>query len=312
MLVRFAFAFLLAAFGMGAASAQTPFRPVAVVNDSAITGYDLAQRAQIMVMLGFPNNDSDALRAQALDQLVGDRLKMQAGEALGIRPTDEGYAAGLGAFAEQAGMTAEAFVAEMGRTGITEQALRDMIDAELVWREVIRALFSNRLDVGEGEIDAELGLISQATSSAFRLQEIGLPISDGTRGEAETRALADRLSRELAAGGDFTAAARQYSRAPSAANGGEVGWVSRGQIPAELYALLSQLGAGGVSEPLPVQGGLSILKVLEVRTESGAGVDAADPAIREEVRSRIANQRAQRLAEGYLQELRRDALIEVR
>lgn len=310
MWVRFILALSMAAICVLPARAQTPFSPVAVVNDSVITGYDLAQRAQIMVLLGVPSGDTDALRAQALDQLVQDRLKLQAGERLGIRPSDEGYANGLAAFAEQAGVTPEVFVSRMTSTGITEQALRDMINAELVWREVIRALFLSRLDVGDSEIDSELGLISQTAGVAYRIQEIGLPLAEGGRTEAETRALADRLSRELRAGGDFAAAARQYSRSPSAPNGGDVGWAGPSQVPPDVYALLGELGPGGVSDPLPVPGGITILKVLDTRTESGT--DSSDPGIRDELRSRIVNQRAQRLAEGYMQELRRDALIEVR
>ncbi len=64
---------MLGAIGLAAvllsaapAPAQTMFRPVAIVNDSATTGFDLAQRAQILVALGFPTANPDALRAASL------------------------------------------------------------------------------------------------------------------------------------------------------------------------------------------------------------------------------------------------------
>ncbi len=294
------------------AAAQTPFRPVAVVNDSAITGYDLAQRAQLMVALGYPTENVDALRAQALDQLVQDRLKLEAGRDIGILPSDEAYAEGLAAFAQQAGMTPEAFIARMADSGVTESALRDLIQAEMVWRSVIRARFGSRVDVAEGEIDAEIELLGQGTTSSFRLQEIGLPFTDGGRNEAQTRALANRLYSELSAGGDFEAAARRYSRSPSASNGGDVGWVSRRQMPDELFTALQGLGVGDLTPPLPVPGGVTILKIVEMRTEASGGLDPSDPELRDQIRNRIAAQRSARLAEGFLQELRRDALIEVR
>lgn len=314
MFVRYLAAVLLA--GLAAAPAATaesvtPFRPVAVVNDSAITGYDLAQRAQLMVMLGFPASDSEALRAAALDQLVQDRLKLQAGRELGIVPTEETYADGLALFAEQTGMTVENFVAQLSRAGITERALRDMLEAELVWRDVIRARFISRLDVAESEIDAELALTGETGATSYRIREIGLPLNGDGRTEAETRALADRLARDLAAGGDFAAAARRYSRAPSAGDGGDVGWIGRNQLPPEIYEAIATLSPGQVSAPLPVPGGVTIVKIDDIRTDAAdAGLDA--PGLRDEIRNRIANQRAARLAEGYLQELRRDALIEVR
>lgn len=297
---------------LSVAQAQTPFRPVAVVNDDAITGYDLAQRAQIMVILGVPTTDPELLRAQALDQLVQDRLKIQAGKAIGIVASEESYQQGLAAFAEQAGMSAEAFAAQMTSRGVSEQALRDFVNAEVIWRNVVQARFASRFDVAEAEIDAEIALVSQGSNSSYRLLEIGLPMADDGRTEAETRALAARLYQELSAGGDFTAAARRYSRAPSAANGGDVGWINRGQMPRDLSIALDQLQPGQLTQPLEVPGGLSIIKVVEVRADSTGGIDASDPELREQVRRRIAGQRSGRLAEGYLQELRRDALIEVR
>src|SRR5699024_5474073 len=38
---------------MGTPATQTPFRPVAVVNETPITGFDLAQRVQILTALGY-------------------------------------------------------------------------------------------------------------------------------------------------------------------------------------------------------------------------------------------------------------------
>ena len=69
-----------------APSTQTMFRPVAVVNDSAITGYDLAQRAQLLAALGFPVASPEALKEEALNRLVDDRLKLQEAKRFGITP----------------------------------------------------------------------------------------------------------------------------------------------------------------------------------------------------------------------------------
>ena len=290
--------------------AQTLFRPVAVVNDSAITGFDLAQRAQIMVALGFSAASPDALRAEALDNLVEDRLKLQAGEQLGIRPTPEIVEVGISEFAKQSNVTPAEFRALMNSQGVTEQALEDLAASEVIWLQVVRARFASRVQPGEGEIDAELGLIEQRTAFEFRIQEIGLPLNDESRSEAQTRALAEQLYSELSQGGDFGEAVARYSRAPSAATGGNVGWVTTQRMPPDLLQALTELEVGQVSRPLPVAGGLSIVKVLEKRS---SGVSAnQDPNLRDRVRNRLINERSARLADGLLQEMRRDALIEVR
>lgn len=305
---------LLAALMMGAvippAAAQTLFRPVAVVNDAAITGFDLAQRAQILVALGFASASPDALRAEALDQLVEDRLKLQAGKRIGITPSPELIAVGVDSFAQQSNLSAAEFRALMSSQGVTDQALDDLVVAEIIWLQVVRARFRSRVEPGEAEIEAELALTERRSALEFRIQEIGLPLAADGRTEAETRALAEDLTRSLNAGGDFLAAVSRYSRSPSAANGGNVGWVTTERMPPDLLRALTELEVGQVSQPLPVAGGISIIRLQE-RREGQRNAATRGPS-REAIRERLINQSSTRLAEGLLQEMRRDALIEIR
>lgn len=294
------------------APAQTMFRPVAVVNDSAITGFDLAQRAQILVALGFNTASPDALRAEALERLVEDRLKLQEATRLGLSADANSINAGIEELAKRSGMSVDAFQAAMGNQGVTEQALSDMVSADIVWRELVRGRFSRRVEPGEVEIDAEITVLQERAGVSYRVAEIGLPVGEDGRSEADTSALADRLYTALSQGGDFAAAVRQYSRAPSAARGGDVGWISTLQMPPDLSAELSQLEPGQLSPPFPVAGGISILKLIEKRVDNAETLDASNPELRDRIRNRLSSQRTSRLAEGLLQELRRDALIELR
>ncbi len=294
------------------APAQTMFRPVAVVNDSAITGFDLAQRAQILIALGFPTASPDALRAESLEQLIEDRLKLQEGARLGLTAGADSINAGIEEFADRSGISADEFRTAMSTQGVTELALNDMVSAEMVWRQVVRGRFARRVEPGEAEIDAEIALVQQRAGVSYRIAEIGLPTDDAGRSAAETRALARKLYASLSQGGDFAAAVRTYSRAPSAPSGGEVGWVSTVQMPPDLAGLLSRLSPGQVGEPFPVAGGISILKLIEKRIDAANTIDASNPELRDRVRNRLSGQRAARLAEGLLQELRRYALIEMR
>ena len=292
--------------------AQTMFRPVAVVNDSAITGFDLAQRAQILIALGFPTASPDALRAESLERLIEDRLKLQEGARLRLSADADSIDAGIEEFANRSGLSVDEFRTAMSTQGVTELALNDMVSAEMVWRQVVRRRFARRVEPGEAEIDAEIALVQQRAGVSYRIAEIGLPAGDEDRSMDETQALAETLYASLSQGGDFAAAVRTYSRAPSAARGGEIGWISTAQMPPDLAETLSGLSPGQVSRPFPVAGGVTILKLIERRADAASRIDASDPALRDRVRNRLSNQRTARLAEGLLQELRRDALIELR
>ncbi|MEM7189238.1 MAG: peptidylprolyl isomerase [Pseudomonadota bacterium] len=292
------------------ADAQTRFRPIAVVNDSAITGFDLAQRAQLMVTLGFQAASPDALRAEALDQLVQDRLKLQAGRQIGITPDDQYLEEGLGQIARSQDITVPELQALMSAQGVTKMALDDFATAQSIWGQVVRARFASRIQPGEGEIDAEMGILQGNEAFQYKILEIGLPLNSRGRSEADTRALAEQLYDALNNGGKFADAVAQYSEAPSAARGGDVGWVTTQRMPPDLQRALGSMEVGQVSRPLSVPGGLSLLKLLDKRSSGSSPSD--DVELRERVRQQLVRRKSARLAEGLLQELRRDALIDVR
>ncbi|HLS18822.1 MAG TPA: peptidylprolyl isomerase [Paracoccaceae bacterium] len=285
---------------------ETPFQPVAIVNDVPITGFDLGQRAQILLALGFPRSDQEGLRQEALNQLIDERLKLQATRDMNIEITPEMIEGGIEAFAEQTGMSADAFRARLKAQGVSDQALNDMARAEIGWLQVIRARFSDRVTPDDADVEAELARMGGA-GAEYHVLEIGLPFDAAGRSEAETRELAEELSRSLNSGSSFEQAVARYSASPSAERGGDVGWISTERMPPELRQALAGLEIGQVSRPLPVSGGVSILKLVDKR--SGGGISDAD---REAVTSRMMNERGARLAEGLLQELRRDALITIR
>jgi peptidyl-prolyl cis-trans isomerase SurA len=294
------------------APAQTMFRPVAVVNDSAITGFDLAQRAQILIALGFPTASPDALRAESLERLIEDRLKLQEATRRGVAADADSINAGIEEFSKRSGLSPDEFRTAMGTQGVTEQALNDMVSVEIVWRKVVRGRFSRRVEPGGAEIDAEIALMQERAGVSYRVIEIGLPVGDAGRSEAENNALAETLYNSLSAGSDFSAAVSKYSRSPSAARGGDVGWVSTLQMPPELATILNEILPGQVARPFQVAGGISILKLIDKRIDTEDVLDTNDPELRGRIRRRLANQRTARLAEGLLQELRRDAHIEMR
>jgi peptidyl-prolyl cis-trans isomerase SurA len=66
-------------------------------------------------------------------------------------------------------------------------------------------------------------------------------------------------------GASFAGYARQYSEASTAAVGGDLGWVRPEQLPEPIAAQLRSMGPGQVSQPIPVQGGFSIVAVQDTR-----------------------------------------------
>ncbi|MEL6773865.1 MAG: hypothetical protein AAFP23_03825, partial [Pseudomonadota bacterium] len=112
-----------------AATAQTPFRPVAVVNDSAITGFDIDQRMRILRLLGFPTASVEALQQAALNELIEDRLKLSEGARIGLNPTPDGVAGGYDDVASSIEVATPELRTLLSNQGITEQAMDDFVAA---------------------------------------------------------------------------------------------------------------------------------------------------------------------------------------
>jgi peptidyl-prolyl cis-trans isomerase SurA len=85
---------------------------------------------------------------------------------------------------------------------------------------------------------------------------------------------AKQLITQIQQGAPFPAVARQFSASPTAANGGDAGWVSPGEMPPEVDAALEQLRPGQLSAPIPVRDGVYIVYLREKR--SGAKTALVD------------------------------------
>lgn len=297
---------LLLVVPLAPAVAQNPYSPAITVNDSAITHRDIAQRVRLLEALGARGD----LRALAAEQLVEDRVKLQAGRALGIELPEDALLAGLDEFAAARGLGVDDVLQILVARDIDRQAMDDFIESGIVWREVVQSRFRQRALPSEADLDVALNIAVNTPVEVLELSEIALPFEE--RGEAETVAFAERLSRDLNRGAvSFTNAVRSYSRSGSAAQGGRLPPVPARQLPEALRAQVLLLQPGRVTPPLPISGGLAILRLEAVRAvpRAAASEDLPDEEIRNQLREEMFLQRITSFGQGYLQELLSDALI---
>lgn len=113
---------------------------------------------------------------------------------------------------------------------------------------------------GEAELTAayEAAKSKLTVPRGFKLAQIYI---------ASDKAKLDGVLKQLKAkNADFAAIARNSSEeAASAAQGGEIGWLTEEQIQPEIREKLPKLVLGAVSEPISLKDGLHILKVLDIR-----------------------------------------------
>lgn len=268
---------MLAGYGVPMTSlAQTAFAPVVVVNDDVITYYDVDQRARLLQLNGAAPGPQ--LNGAALEALIDDRLRVQAGERFEMAASEAELNAAVDEFAGRLGVDRQTAMARINQLGVDDATLTDFLRAQVLWRELINRRFSSRATPSELELNQEIELAASGKTQSFRLSEIALPTGQGQ--EAQARQLMQRILSELRNGADFAALARRYSRTPSASNGGDVGWVPLTTLPAQLGELIASTPAGSVTPPFEVPGGLSIYRVADTREEAPPWARASEVSLR--------------------------------
>lgn len=243
--------------GAGSAQAQNPFEAVIKVNDLAITRYEVAQRARMLQLFRAPGDPVKLAR----EQLIEDRLKLDAATTAGFVLEDEQLAAGMEEFASRANMDAEQMIGSLEQAGVDASTYREFVRAGLTWREFSRARFVPRIEVTEDDVNRTRLSLSGGSSIRVLLSEIIMPLSGGNPQTIQDRA--NRIS-EYTTEAEFAAAARRYSATASAGRGGRMEWVAVDDLPEGLRPVVLGLAPGEVSDPLPLQGAIALFQLRDI------------------------------------------------
>ncbi|AYV47885.1 peptidylprolyl isomerase [Caulobacter flavus] len=255
----------------------------AVVNDDIISSYDLMQRMRLlMVTSGLQPTQENLpqLEQEALRSLIDEHVQMQElrrverEQKITIISTDKEVDEEIASIAQGNKMTGEQLLASLAAQGVSADTWRAQIRAESSWQNWISGRYGSRLRIGEDQIKAfERRLADSASKPQYQVSEVFI---DAVRVGGPEVALngARQLVAQMQQGAPFAAVARQFSAAATAANGGDAGWVSPGEMPAEVDTALEQLRPGQLSAPIPVKDGVYIVYLRDKR--SGAKATLVD------------------------------------
>ncbi len=261
--------FVLAPFGFLAsaapAGAQSSLRAAAVVNDEVISMLDVILRLRMaIVQSGLEDTPEvrDRLTTPVLRGLIDERLQIQEARRLEIEVPLEQVEAGLDRLAEQNNMTRGQFMSTLREQGVLEEALRDQLRAQLAWREVVNRRLAPQVTVTDEDIEDMLQRIKEDVSQTrVRIAEIFIPF-DSPAEEGDARATAQRLLDELQQGAAFQRVAQQFSQAPTASVGGDLGWVTLQELSSEVADAVRDMQPRQVAGPIRTIGGYYLIALV--------------------------------------------------
>ncbi len=257
---------------VGDAVAQNAQRIAAVVNDEVISVRDLNNRLSLLIATSNLEDGPETRRRLApevLRMLIDDVLKLQEAKRLNVVVSKDDIDRALGRIEVQSNLPKGKLRIALGDAGVSLSTLIDQVEVEIAWVKAVTRLERGRIEIGDDEVDDELARIQEnAGKPEFRVAEIFLPVDDPAK-EAEARQVAERLAKQISEGASFPALARNFSQGASAAVGGDLGWVRRGQLGEEIDAAMQRLQPGQVSRPIRTTSGFHLLALRERRVSEG-------------------------------------------
>jgi peptidyl-prolyl cis-trans isomerase SurA len=251
----------------------------AIVNDEIISTYDLGQRVLLLLVttgVRPTQQNMPQIEAQALASLTDERLeteeirKQEKAQKFTIMADDAEVNDNLKRIAQGNNTTADQLLKSLASAGVQSQTLREQLRAQISWSHWIQGRYGgSRIKIGEDQINEVLRQIqAQAEQPQYQLSEIFIDAARVGGIDAATTG-AQQLVAQLQQGAPFAAVARQFSAASTAANGGDAGWLTTVELPAELRDAVAELRPGQLSRPIVTQTGVYIVFLRDKR--SGAG-----------------------------------------
>lgn len=259
------------------AAAQTTEGVAALVNDHPITTVDVRNRMRLIIAsTGLGQLDDEALERiqdQAIRGLIDEHLQLQAAAEYEVEVSEEEIMGSLTDLARRNNATVDDIVSDLSESGVDISTLRHQLESEIAWQIIVSGRYGSRIRISDQQIELALErLVASASQPQFRIFEIFFEITSANGEEAAVQRVITVMD-QLQQGAAFPELARQFSDAPSAANGGDMGWIVASQLQPEVGQIIPQLmqqfnasgGRGALSNPIRVPGGFMIVALVSAR-----------------------------------------------
>ncbi|AZR71972.1 peptidylprolyl isomerase [Anoxybacter fermentans] len=124
----------------------------------------------------------------------------------------------------------------------------------------------------------------------------------------KTKEEAEMLKNKLQNGADFKELAKEFSIGPSASRGGDIGFLTKGELIPEIDEVAFSLQPGEISDVVETELGYHIIKVEEVLPAGKVPLEEAKGQIKE----LLLDQKKQKAWNQFIQELRENAQVEIK
>jgi peptidyl-prolyl cis-trans isomerase SurA len=264
-----------------AATANVPLdRVVVVVNDEALTQFDvneqkrivLAQMQEAKVKPPAP----DALEKQVIERLVIERALLQFAKDSGVRVDDQTVERTILRIAQENKLSPEEFRKLLEKEKISYAKYREDIRREVTIQRLREREVENKVSVSDAELDNYLATVAvqDGGEAEYKVSHILVTVPEQATPaqiDARRRRAEDALA-QVKSGKEFREVAAAFSDAPDGIQGGSLGWRTPARLPTIFTEAVKGMKSGDVSPVLRSPGGFHVVKLDDMRSRNAATV----------------------------------------
>ena len=272
-----------------------------IANGSPITELDIYQRTKLMST----SSNKPVTRAQVIQELIDDRLKIAKGRIYGVEVTDAEIDGAFESMAKRQNISPQQFAQALDRAGSSANALKARLRAEMTWTQLVRGRYGTSLQVGDADVASALRSRNEAESSVayvYTLYPVIVVVPSGSSGAVidSKRQMAENLRSRFESCKTGLPLARSLRdvavREPITK--------SSADLPEPFRDLLAKLEIGRLSSPDVTSQGLQMYALCDKKENT------ADSPAKREIREKIFSTRYEAESKKFLEEIRRSAMIE--
>ncbi len=300
-------------FSFSVRAAELIDRILVRVNSRVITqsmfNARLAQTVRETPEANIPDQQAE-LRQAVIDELVNEALLEDRARDLDLFTTEAEIEDQINKLKQENRVhNDEEFARALAATGLTVDKLKDQLRKSMTVQRVVGREVHSKVDLSDDALRAayERDKEQWRIPEQVRISEILIPFlatpASQSQGEKKAKEAIDRIK----GGIKFDVAVNLYSDGPTRDRGGDLGWLSRGELIAELDKVAFSLPVGEFSDPVLSKNGWHIIKVTEKKPLSYKPFTD----VRADILKKEQETQFQRRLTEYLEKLRKEAVIKV-
>ena len=300
-----------------AARAETKDRIAAVVNGQPITLSDVMDRIQAeLARIGGSNlspTEQEAakkkLLREALEQLINDRLIEAEAVQVGVDVTEDEVTRQLEALAKQNGLDVNGFKDALAQQGTDIEFVRDVLRRQALQYRLLQYKVKPR-KVTDEEVQAAYSAQNIDLEYEYKVRNVFVPTPEGST-PAQKAAAAEKAqlaAARVAKGEEFAVVARDLSSAPSAREGGDIGWLRKGMLFIEADQAIASARPGQNTPLFVNKDGFHLFHLDDRRALPPPPL----AEVQEKIRTRLSEDSVYKERDNYMRTLRKGAQLDIK